>query len=109
MRIEATIEVPGLRKRFGPAVAPDGLSFTMLPGRVTGVVGPNGAGKSTTMRDPRPGLRRCGQRMPARSASWPMPPMARRPHPGNDPAAPGANEGGRLPLAPSVPADAGQA
>jgi len=49
MHMEATIEVTGLRKRFGPAVALDGLSFTVLPGRVTGFVGPNGAGKSTTL------------------------------------------------------------
>ena len=48
--MEATIEVTGLRKRFGPAVALDGLSFTVLPGQVNGFVGPNGAGKSTTMR-----------------------------------------------------------
>jgi ABC-2 type transport system ATP-binding protein len=46
----ATIEVSGLRKRFGPTVALDGMSFTVQPGRVTGFVGPNGAGKSTTMR-----------------------------------------------------------
>src|SRR3954471_17938712 len=48
--MEATIEVTGLRKRFGPAVALDGMSFTVRPGHVTGFVGPNGAGKSTTMR-----------------------------------------------------------
>jgi ABC-2 type transport system ATP-binding protein len=48
--MEATIEVAGLRKRFGPALALDGMSFTVLPGQVTGFVGPNGAGKSTTMR-----------------------------------------------------------
>jgi ABC-2 type transport system ATP-binding protein len=48
--MEATIEVAGLRKRFGHAVALDGLSFTVTPGEVTGFVGPNGAGKSTTMR-----------------------------------------------------------
>ena len=48
--MEATIEVAGLRKRFGPAVALDGMSFAVLPGQVTGFVGPNGAGKSTTMR-----------------------------------------------------------
>jgi ABC-2 type transport system ATP-binding protein len=48
--MEATIEVNALRKRFGPAVALDGMSFTVLPGQVTGFVGPNGAGKSTTMR-----------------------------------------------------------
>jgi ABC-2 type transport system ATP-binding protein len=47
---EATIEVSGLRKRFGPVRALDGMSFTVRPGLVTGFVGPNGAGKSTTMR-----------------------------------------------------------
>ncbi|HEV8166295.1 MAG TPA: ATP-binding cassette domain-containing protein [Actinomycetota bacterium] len=47
---EATIDVSGLRKRFGPTVALDGMSFTVAPGQVTGFVGPNGAGKSTTMR-----------------------------------------------------------
>jgi len=48
--MEATIEVTGLRKRYGTTVALDGLSFTVPPGQVTGFVGPNGAGKSTTMR-----------------------------------------------------------
>jgi len=48
--MEITIEVSGLRKRFGPTVALDGMSFSVLPGQVTGFVGPNGAGKSTTMR-----------------------------------------------------------
>jgi len=48
--MEPTIEVTGLRKRFGPAVALDGISFSVAPGQVTGFVGPNGAGKTTTMR-----------------------------------------------------------
>ena len=48
--MEATIDVAGLRKRFGPTTALDGMSFTVQPGQVTGFVGPNGAGKSTTMR-----------------------------------------------------------
>jgi ABC-2 type transport system ATP-binding protein len=48
--MQATIEVNGLRKHFGPTVALDGMSFTVKPGHVTGFVGPNGAGKSTTMR-----------------------------------------------------------
>ena len=48
--MHATIEVTGLRKRFGPTLALDGMSFTVQPGHVTGFVGPNGAGKSTTMR-----------------------------------------------------------
>ena len=48
--MEATVEVTGLRKRFGSALALDGMSFVVQPGQVTGFVGPNGAGKSTTMR-----------------------------------------------------------
>jgi len=44
------IEVAGITKRFGSAVAVDDLSFSVRPGAVTGFVGPNGAGKSTTMR-----------------------------------------------------------
>ena len=48
--MEATIEVTGLRKRFGSTLALDGMSFIAGPGQVTGFVGPNGAGKSTTMR-----------------------------------------------------------
>ncbi|MDI2132903.1 ABC transporter ATP-binding protein [Yinghuangia seranimata] len=48
--MDTTIEVAGLRKRFGQSLAVDGLSFTARPGQVTGFVGPNGAGKSTTMR-----------------------------------------------------------
>ncbi len=47
---DVTIEVDGLRKRFGPTVALDGMTFTVPPGQVTGFIGPNGAGKSTTMR-----------------------------------------------------------
>ncbi len=47
---DATIEVAGLRKRFGPTLALDGITFTVAPGKVTGFVGPNGAGKSTTIR-----------------------------------------------------------
>ncbi|MEV0148863.1 MULTISPECIES: ATP-binding cassette domain-containing protein [unclassified Nonomuraea] len=48
--METTIEVAGLRKRYGSTLALDGMTFTVSPGRVTGFVGPNGAGKSTTMR-----------------------------------------------------------
>ncbi|MGW1767233.1 ATP-binding cassette domain-containing protein [Streptomyces sp. NPDC002073] len=44
------IVVAGLRKRYGAALALDGMSFTVRPGVVTGFAGPNGAGKSTTMR-----------------------------------------------------------
>jgi ABC-2 type transport system ATP-binding protein len=48
--LSSGIVVTGLRKRYGPTVALDGMSFTVRPGVVTGFVGPNGAGKSTTMR-----------------------------------------------------------
>jgi ABC-2 type transport system ATP-binding protein len=44
------IEIRGLVKRFGPVTAVDGVSFDVLPGRVTGFLGPNGAGKTTTLR-----------------------------------------------------------
>jgi ABC-2 type transport system ATP-binding protein len=50
MTDDATVEVNGLRKRFGSTIALDGMTFTVRPGQVTGFVGPNGAGKSTTMR-----------------------------------------------------------
>ncbi|MEU6377308.1 ABC transporter ATP-binding protein [Streptomyces sp. NPDC046909] len=45
-----SIEVQNLTKEFGTRRAVDDLTFTVLPGRVTGFLGPNGAGKSTTMR-----------------------------------------------------------
>jgi ABC-2 type transport system ATP-binding protein len=48
--MNASIEIDGLRKRFGSTQALDGMTFTVHPGQVTGFVGPNGAGKSTTMR-----------------------------------------------------------
>ena len=47
---EASLELVGLRRRFGPVVALDGLTFRVPPGQVFGFLGPNGAGKTTTMR-----------------------------------------------------------
>jgi len=44
------LELVGLRRRYGRAVALDGLSFTIEPGRIFGFLGPNGAGKTTAMR-----------------------------------------------------------
>jgi ABC-2 type transport system ATP-binding protein len=44
------IQARTLTKRYGATLAVDGLTFEVLPGRVTGFLGPNGAGKSTTMR-----------------------------------------------------------
>jgi len=43
------LAVDGLRKRFGPLVVADDVSFRLDAGRALGVVGPNGAGKSTLL------------------------------------------------------------
>jgi len=43
------LEVRGLRKRFGRAVALDGLDFQVPRGSICGLLGPNGAGKTTTL------------------------------------------------------------
>ncbi|MGH3402935.1 MAG: hypothetical protein ACRDRJ_10610 [Streptosporangiaceae bacterium] len=45
---DTTIEVSGLRKRFGPTVALDGMTIAVSPGQVTGFIGPNGAGSPVT-------------------------------------------------------------
>jgi ABC-2 type transport system ATP-binding protein len=44
------LQVDGLVKRYGSALALDGVSFSVEPGQVLGFVGRNGAGKTTTMR-----------------------------------------------------------
>ncbi|MET7385806.1 ATP-binding cassette domain-containing protein [Streptomyces sp. NPDC005529] len=45
-----SIDVHELTKEYGGRRGVDHLTFSVLPGRVTGFLGPNGAGKSTTMR-----------------------------------------------------------
>lgn len=43
------LDVSGLRKSFGGAVAVDDVSFSVRRGSMFGFVGPNGAGKTTTL------------------------------------------------------------
>jgi ABC-2 type transport system ATP-binding protein len=43
------LEARGLTKRYGDAIALDGLSLQVAPGQVTALLGANGAGKSTTI------------------------------------------------------------
>ena len=44
------ITIDSLTRKYGSKTVVDHVSFTALPGRVTGFLGPNGAGKSTSMR-----------------------------------------------------------
>ena len=46
----ASVEVRGLEKRYGESRALGGLSFSVEPGELFGVIGPDGAGKSTLFR-----------------------------------------------------------
>jgi ABC-2 type transport system ATP-binding protein len=44
------LEVADLVKHYGPVRAVDGISFSIKPGEVFGLLGHNGAGKTTTIR-----------------------------------------------------------
>lgn len=48
--LEAVIETRDLTKRYGDAVALDGLDLDVEAGTVFGFLGPNGSGKTTTIR-----------------------------------------------------------
>ena len=46
----SALTVDGVRKIFGRNTVVDGVSFTVEPQEIMGLVGPNGAGKTTTIR-----------------------------------------------------------
>ena len=48
--MDPVAEAAGLMVRRGGRVVVDGLTFTLAPGQVTGLLGPSGCGKTTLMR-----------------------------------------------------------
>jgi len=46
---EPLLKLDGVVKRFGGLVALDGVSFSVAPSEIVGLVGPNGSGKTTAI------------------------------------------------------------
>jgi ABC-2 type transport system ATP-binding protein len=44
------ITASGLTKQYGRQAALNGVTFTVAPGRIVGLIGPNGSGKTTTLK-----------------------------------------------------------
>jgi branched-chain amino acid transport system ATP-binding protein len=45
--VQSFLEVRDVRKHYGAIKAVDGVSFSLSPGEIVGVIGPNGSGKTT--------------------------------------------------------------